>query len=1261
MSASHILVTTPLVLSGGLASCIAIFAARRLRIPGARTLVALMIAIAIWSFGYAVELNSTNIDQAIFCVYVEYIGIASVPITWFIFAVRYTRHDRWLTRYTLPLLALIPTITLLLAWTNQEFRYLWEWASWSVKEVIPLLHLEYGWWFWFYIAYSYVCLFSGTWLLIRAFLNSIHMYRGQAYALALCVISPWLGNIIYLSGYSPWRELDLTPIGFAAAGPALAWAFVRFRLLDLVPVARETLIEQMSDGVIVLDAKNRVADANLATLRLLNRSSKAIIGRPAIEVFAAWSELFTRYRDPSNIAEEITVTVRGQWHTFDLRISGLVDSLGQPNGHLIVWRDVTARKQIETALQQSEATNRALLDALPDDLLRLNRHGQVLDIQSSGATIPPPSDIPIGTSIEAIFPASVAPELRQHIIDAIDHHRIQVSEYPSPFLPDHHCEIRITHSSNGEALMLIRDITDRKSAEVSLRRSEELYRTLVRNLPNVSVFLLDHDLRFIVVEDGNVTRPFSLKHQLEGKLLHETVPPGRSDDLAYFYRAALDGQMMTRETMLDNKTFLTRYVPIPNESGKIIASMAVSEDITERQRAKVALQKANQSLQARVDELIMLNQITQTMVTLTDLRAILSTMAEQLTALLDARSTFVSLLDRTGTALTIAAFHHNMPKIEYQEELTVEISYVPALQYVIDTRESLVIPYQRMEEMLAPFSGLIEAQQLKSILIAPILMRGAPIGTVSITTDDSTRQFSPDDTRLAETVAGQAAGVIEQARLLETARQAQAVAEAASQAKSQFLAAMSHELRTPLNGILGYTQLLKRDTQLTQHHIETLGTIEESGQHLLALINDVLDLAKIEAGRLALVEEATHLPLFLHPISDMIRLWAQRKKIAFRTIWALDPTDPTTCNPVRVDSRRLRQVLINLLGNAVKFTDQGGVTLTVGPVPSSQQRTFPPAPDIQYIRFQVADTGIGIASADLNILFQPFQQVGDIQRQAQGTGLGLAICLELLNLMGSTLHVHSTLGEGSVFWFDLALPILQEASLQEAPHQDDSPVIPPSSAVFVIKANSNGSSHVRDLLISLGYTVQETSLGQNEIVQIRRMRPDSIIVELATPPTHELDLVQTIRHTPDLMHLPIIAISADGSAEQRQTCHDAGCQAFLPTPINVALLLEMLRCYRVTTWSTTDTSSDNEAENLPLLPTETLAILQEMALLGDIRGIRQHAEHLLTLEEPFTPIAHEIATLAKAFQLDSIRDILHTQQRSGAQHTERRHSHDNRT
>jgi len=239
--------------------------------------------------------------------------------------------------------------------------------------------------------------------------------------------------------------------------------------------------------------------------------------------------------------------------------------------------------------------------------------------------------------------------------------------------------------------------------------------------------------------------------------------------------------------------------------------------------------------------------------------------------------------------------------------------------------------------------------------------------------------------------------------------------KAANKAKSEFFTNISHELRTPLNSILGFAQVLQRADNLIPEHKESIDIIYQSGNHLLTMINDIVNLSKIEAGKMHLGPQYLPLPEFLKTVVEILRIKAEQKGISLTY-------QPTSSLPavIHADEKRLRQVLINLLGNAIKFTEKGGVTFKVAMLHVKESSAYPEAS----IRFEIADTGIGIAPEQLEKIFLPFEQAGNSRNKAEGIGLGLAISQKIVQMMGSILQVQSQLGEGSVFWMDLDLQVV---------------------------------------------------------------------------------------------------------------------------------------------------------------------------------------------------------------------------------------------
>jgi len=473
----------------------------------------------------------------------------------------------------------------------------------------------------------------------------------------------------------------------------------------------------------------------------------------------------------------------------------------------------------------------------------------------------------------------------------------------------------------------------------------------------------------------------------------------------------------------------------------------------------------------------------------------------------------------------------------------------------------------------------------------------------------------------------------------KTLATAKEVAEDASQAKSEFLANMSHELRTPLNGILGYTQILLHQKDINSSMNDGLQVIQQSGSHLLNLVNDLLDLAKIEARRLELLPNDFYLPYFLSSITEMLRIRAQQKNVTF-----IFEVDPELSIGVCTDEKRLRQVLINLLGNAVKFTDRGYVKFKVERVENSDF----PLQTTAKIRFTIEDTGVGIPTAQLETIFQPFEQAGNQKQRAQGTGLGLAITRQIIEMMNSTIHVTSTEGKGSTFWFEIDLPRSPEwCSIVLT--CDRGKIIGYEGKrrkILVVDDREINHQVLIALLLPLGFEVAQASNGCEGLKQVEQFQPDLIITDLVMPEMNGFEFIRHIRTLPKGDDFIILASSASSLERERHTSLEAGCTEFITKPIDVDLLLNRLQKYLQLTWIyETDTGiqkTANESEQVIIPPPyEELFKLYRASRIGHIKEILSEAVRIKNLDPRYAGFADRVTELAKSFNDSEILALLH--------------------
>jgi len=567
------------------------------------------------------------------------------------------------------------------------------------------------------------------------------------------------------------------------------------------------------------------------------------------------------------------------------------------------------------------------------------------------------------------------------------------------------------------------------------------------------------------------------------------------------------------------------------------------------------------------------------------------------------------------------------------------------------------------QELSHCYIDILEQFQVRANLVIPVSLQQHLWGLLCIHQCAKARHWQEDQVNLSQQLANQLAIAIQQAYLFEQLQQQLIELEQAQQLltkrnqqlavsnrelahatrlKDEFLANMSHELRTPLNGILGYTQIFKQDSRLDSKQLKGIQTIHQCGIYLLDLIEDVLDLSKIEAQKMELYPGEIHFPTFLNGILDLCRHKAEQKGLSF--IAQVPLQLPSI---IYADIKRLRQILINLLSNAIKFTHVGSVRVSIEILAQQekQQTGFSHAT----LRFQVEDTGVGISSEDIKKIFLAFEQVGNPAQKQEGTGLGLAISRKLLALMDAKLEVTSQLGEGSTFWFDVSIPACWT--------KNEQPFNLQSNAIIGYQGHTRKILAIDDIqetleiidhiLTPLGFELIVADNGREGLAIALEQTPDLILCDLKMPMMDGFEMMRQLRRHQEFQQLPIIVFSASAYNRDRLESEACGATDFLAKPLVIEQLLEKLENHLHLEWIYQNNSVETFIvqekfihPKMAIPEQDILAKIYQLAQAGLFFEIEEQLEYLGENNKIFIPFCQQIEVLIDQFDSEKIKLFL---------------------
>lgn len=955
-----------------------------------------------------------------------------------------------------------------------------------------------------------------------------------------------------------------------------------------------------SFGALWLVSRLQTSQQSEEMLLFGQKFGSAIVMGIAVSGMHYTGMLATHFMPSATLLDELAPSLSQRWLAIIVG-TGTVGLLSLALFGSMIDQHMALRLVREKALQESEKRFRMLIREMQAGVMLLNHQAEILTCNRAALQFLNLEAEPMGQVFGASWPllhddltpfAMADLPVQQAIARRETVQGVVVGvEQPDSTEP---CWLLVNaepqlNQAGGvqQVVCTLTDITQSRLAVVALQESEARFRQLAETIESVFWMTNPDQTKVLYVSPAYEKLWGRSREEVyaSAKAFIDSIHSGDRDRVLATHANA-PTESYSEEYRIIRPDGSLRWIrdrafPVKNEAGQVYRITGIAEDITEFKKAEFVLKQTAERERA-------IAQIIWRMRQTLDLQTIFRATTDELRQALQSDRTLVyrfhpdwsgelmaesvaegwhPMIPTPGFAVSLTEGTIDHPDcathyIKSDDPILWQDTYLQATQGGFDQQgiRYRCVPDIDKAGFNACYLNLMNLLQARAYVIVPIFQGSQLWGLLATYQNSGPRDWEIEEIKMMHQVGSQLGVAIQQAELLaqtqqqaEELREAKDLADSANRAKSEFLANMSHELRTPLNAILGFTQLMNRDPELTAEHQDYLDIIGRSGEHLLELINGVLEMSKIEAGRLTLHETSVDLLRLLEDMEAMLQVKAESKGV--QLVFERAAQVPRC---IQADEGKLRQVLLNLLGNAIKFTDWGTVTLRVhcreaeGGSPSS--RNGPGC----LLSFAVKDTGPGIHAVELNQLFQPFEQTSTGMRSLQGTGLGLAISQKFVQLMGGEITVSSQVGVGSCFQFTLPTTVVEQAVGDRDRTQGTVVAIAPGQPTYRLLVAEDSATNrllmVR-LLTRLGFEVREANNGQEALAIWREWHPHLIWMDMQMPIMNGFEAIRQIKATPEGASTVIIALTASAFEEQRQAILAIGCDDFVRKPFQREELL----------------------------------------------------------------------------------------------------------